>query len=231
MTLSELERYFAAAATSGTGPVAGLDQVFVSRGALSASERLAIYNRGYYYRLLDALASVFGDTKRALGAEEFERLGLAYLARYPSEHPAVERVGRRFPDFLRERFPAPSPTLELARLEWARLCALVAPNPQALASAHELEPTEFPRSRLRFVPSLQCLAAVAVWRAAHTVVHRALEPLEFQSLSAAMGGASMSQVCARFDSGAAEADTQRAFGVISNWFERQWVESVDVDGA
>jgi hypothetical protein len=231
VTLSELERYFAAAATSGTGPVAGLDQVFVSRGALSASERLAIYNRGYYYRLLDALASVFGETQRMLGAEQFERVGLAYLAHYPSEHPAVERVGRHFPGFLRERFPAQSAVVQSANLEWARLCALVAPNPTSIASAHELQPTEFPRSRLRFVPALQCLEAVAVWRAAHHVAHRALEPLEFQSLSAAMGGASMSQVCALFDTGQAEADAQRAFAVISGWFARQWVERVDVDGA
>jgi len=34
-----------------------------------------------------------------------------------------------------------------------------------------------------------------------------------------------------FDTGQVEADTQRAFAVISSWFARQWVERVEVDGA
>ena len=226
MKLSELQQYFAAAATSGRGPAPGLDDVFVSRGALSASERLAIYNRGYYYRLLDALASVFRDTKRALGEAEFERIGLAYLTQHPSEHAAVERVGRRFAGYLRERFPAPSQLGDVADLEWARLGALVAPNPVTVALAHELLPDEFPSSRLRFVPSLRCVQSTAVWRAGHAVTERPLELSEFQALSAAMTGASMSRVCALFDTGEVAADTQRAFVVISAWFAREWVESV-----
>src|SRR5450755_1874238 len=93
VTLAELQRYFAAVATSTSGPPSDIDDVFQSSARLSASARLAIYNRGYHHRLLDALASVFTRTKRALGDAEFERLGLSYLAQHPSEHPAVERVG------------------------------------------------------------------------------------------------------------------------------------------
>lgn len=231
MTLAELERYFAAAATSGAGPIAGLDEVFVTRGALSASERIAIYNRGYFYRLLDALAAVFGETKQALGAAEFERLGLAYLAVHPSEHHAVERVGRAFANHLRGVLPPSSVIPALAELEWARLSALVAPNPRKLASARELVPGDFPCSYLSFVPSLHCAGQTAVWRAAHAVSEVALEASEFRALSAAARGASMSEVCACFDTGASEADTQHAFQVISRWFARQWVESVDLPGA
>ncbi|MEI9949260.1 MAG: DNA-binding domain-containing protein [Pseudomonadota bacterium] len=96
MNLAELQHYFARAATSGSGPLPELDRVFLGSERLSAKDRLAIYNRGYFYRLLDALASVFSQTKRLLGDPQFERLALAYLARHPSEHPAVERVGRSF---------------------------------------------------------------------------------------------------------------------------------------
>ena len=231
MKLSELQRYFAAAATTGTGPIAGLEDVFVARGSLSASERLAIYNRGYYYRLLDALASVFGATKQALGDAEFERLGLAYVAQYPSEHPAVERVGRRFAGYVRERFPAPNPLGDVADLDWARLCALVAPNPVTVALAHELAPAQFPGARLRFVPALQCLPSAAVWRAGNAVRELPLEILEFQALNLATAGATMSEVCALFDTGQVTADTQRAFAVISAWFGREWVESVVSAGA
>jgi hypothetical protein len=154
MTLAELQRYFAAVATSTSGPPSDIDDVFQSSARLSARARLAIYNRGYHYRLLDSLASVFTHTKRALGDAEFERLGLSYLAQHPSEHPAVERVGRLFPTYLSTLTTLPSELADLAVLEWARLCALVAPNPSELASAHGVDPLRFPQSRLRFVASL-----------------------------------------------------------------------------
>jgi hypothetical protein len=154
VTLADLQRYFATVATSTSGPPADIDAIFVSSARLSASERLGIYNRGYHHRLLDALASVFTHTKFALGEADFERIGLVYLASHPSEHPAVERVGRLFPEYLRTLDAVPNELADLATLEWARLHALVAANPSALESAHRIDPERFPYSRLRFVSSL-----------------------------------------------------------------------------
>src|SRR5450755_3738382 len=54
VTLAELQRYFAAVATSTSGPPSDIDDVFQSSARLSASARLAIYNRGYHPRLRDA---------------------------------------------------------------------------------------------------------------------------------------------------------------------------------
>ena len=249
MKLAELQRYFARAATTGSGPLAGLEQVFLGTKSLPASARLAIYNRGYFYRLLDALASVFGETKRVLGQAEFERIGLAYLAEHPSEHAALERIGRGFADQLRTVRGVPDAVADLAALEWARLCVLVAPDPHTVATAHGIEPVGFPSSRLRFVAALRWLEldpwalsafagadrtlshprtrqGVVVWRAGHLVRHEALEALEFQALGSAANGASMSEVCAVFDSGAATEDAQRAFRVVAGWFSRQWVEAL-----
>jgi len=254
MDLAELERYFANAATSGSGPVSGLERVFVGDRRLSASDRLAIYNRGYFYRLLDALASVFDRTQSVLGNAEFERLGLAYLSQYPSEHPAVERVGRFFPDYLRARAAAPA-IVDLASLEWARLCALVAANPSNVATVESVEPSSFPRARLRFVPALHWLeldpaalsafddagagpssgaapaCPVAIWRRQHAVVHQALDALEWQALLSAARGDPLSRVCAAFDSGSPADDVQRAFRVLSAWFSRHWVERVEYQEA
>ena len=251
MKLAELQHYFAAAATSGSGPISGLDEVFRGSESLSASARLAIYNRGYYYRLIDALSSVFRETKRVLGDAPFERIALAYLARYPSEHPAVERVGRLFSDYLRSLGSIPSLAPALAALEWARLCALVAPNPQALARADSVSPDQFPRVRLHFVPSLICLeldpravqafagravgptvppperSGVVVFRARHAVSHESLDPLEFRALHAATQSATMAEVCALFDTGAVAQDAERAFRVVSTWFAREWIERLD----
>jgi hypothetical protein len=254
MKLAELERYFARAATSGDGPLSDLERVFVGSEQLSARERVAIYNRGYFYRLLDALASVFEQTKGVLGEAEFERLGLAYLTRYPSEHPAVERVGRWFSEYLRTAL-APLLVVDLAALEWARLCALVAPNPPSVASVSDVEPARFPEARLRFVPSLQRLelaprtlkvfageppstaelhelaatptpCGVAVWRSQHAVQHQSLEPTEWQALTSAASGATLSRVCSVFDSGSPAEDVERAFRTLSAWFGRHWLESL-----
>jgi len=248
MTLAELQQFFAAAATSSSGPIAGLDQVFKERGSLSPSARLAIYNRAYFYRLLDGLTAVFAQTKRVLGDAELERMGLEYLVQHPSQHPAVERVGRHFAAYLRSHATSVEGPIvaDLAELEWARLCALVAPNPEAVARAHSIDPAEFPGSRLYFVPALQRLeldrraldafesgtvqssserrtCAIAVWRSGHAVHHTALEAPEAEALQAAMNGAPMAEVCALFDTGAPVADNQRAFQVMSTWFTREWI--------
>jgi hypothetical protein len=250
VNLAELERYFAAAVTSGTGPIAGLSDVFAGSDQLSVTERLAIYNRAFFYRQLEALASVFGQTKRALGEAEFERVGLAYLATHPSEHPAVERVGRHFSQYLaRLGATPPDPIVDLAALEWARLCALVAPNPAALARPNAVAPADFPNCRVKLVPSLFWLeldmgalcafaadgslsepggrCAVAVWRVGHAVLQERLEPLEFQALCQAREGATMAEICAVFDTGDEAADARRAFRAVSSWYGRNWLQSVD----
>ena len=158
MKLAELQRYFATVATSSSGPPADLERVFKPSARLSARELMSIYNRGYHFRLLGALEAVFVRTRRALGAAEFERAGLAYVARHPSEHPAVERVGRHFAEFLGERDEGNAVLADLARLEWARLCALVAPDPERILAASAVDAQTFPGSRLRFVPSLTVLS-------------------------------------------------------------------------
>ena len=259
MKLADLERYFASAATSGTGPLPDLDRVFLGSRQLSATDRLAIYNRSYFQRLLAALASVFSHTQRVLGVSDFERLGLAYLAQNPSEHPAVERVGRSFCEFLRST-KVSTIVVDLASLEWARLCALLAPNPKSVATVRSVEPSQFPRARLRFVPSLQrleldaralavfaaeessltesfadgppqSLCAVAVWRSQHAVLHQVLEAQEWTALARATEGATLSRICAVFDSGSQVDDVGRAFRVLSTWFARRWLEEVETDEA
>ncbi len=252
MKLAELQRFFAEAATSGSGPRAGLEHVFTGNAQLTASARLGIYNRAYYYRLLGALASVFEQVQRCMGAAEFERVGLSYLTQHPSEHPALERVGRLFPAYLRTLGRADA-LVGLAELEWARLCALVAPNPARVVSRTSIGPSEFPRSSLRLVPSLhwlelapgvlstfagQALAdtpegervGVAVWRQRHAVSHEQLGALEFQALQLAAGAASTSEICSIFDTGNATDDALRAFQVLGRWFDRGWVESLAISG-
>ncbi|HEX3851734.1 MAG TPA: putative DNA-binding domain-containing protein [Polyangiaceae bacterium] len=253
MKLAELERFFSEAATSGSGPRAGLEQVFLGDARLSASDRLAIYNRSYYYRLLDALSSVFEQTARVLGRAEIERLALAYLTLHPSEQPAVERVGRLFPSYLRERDELADWVADLAALEWARLSALVAANPRTVLSVSDIDPALFPSSRAHLVPALHWLeldsralhaftgaqlrttpssapgerCGVVVWRKQHAVLHEQLPVLELQALQLAAEGRSISRICSCFESGDVTRDTERAFQMLSGWLARHWLESIE----
>jgi hypothetical protein len=249
--LAELEQYFAAVATSTSGPLADIDAVFKTNANLTAAARLGIYNRGYHYRLLGALASVFERTKQVLGDAEFERLGLSYVAHYPSQEPSVERIGRHFAEYLSTRVSAPPALADLAALEWARLTALVAPDPREVAVAANVDTARFPESRLHFVPSLSTLTVgtralalfaddappdtvadtpqsaargVAVWRPHYAVRHEVLSGLEFEALRLALTGAKVSHFCALFDTGEEAADIEQAFRVVSAWFAREWIE-------
>ncbi|HEX3772860.1 MAG TPA: DNA-binding domain-containing protein [Polyangiaceae bacterium] len=256
MKLAELQRYFASVATSTSGPPADLGAIFKDSPTLPARELLRIYNRGYHYRLLGVLASVFERTKLALGDAEFERLGLQYVARHPSEHPAVEQVGRHFAPFLAEQSSHSPALIDLARLEWARMLALIAPEPHAIALAHSIDPAHFPDSRLRFVGALSVLqldagalasfpgillgdawsdahgeatkqVGIVVYRKQYQVQHRALAALEFKALALATRGATVSEFCEVFAIGNETEDTTNAFRFVLSWFECEWIELVD----
>lgn len=244
MDLSELERYFARVATSTSGPPDDLSEVFKDSPRLPARELMRIYNRGYHYRLLGVLASVFERTQIALGAAEFEHLGLLYLAQYPSQHPAVERVGRHFAEFLAARADCPVAAADLARLEWARLLALVAPDDTRLDPS-AIDAARFPTQTLRLAHGLQIVelsaAALALFvdepdppeaaarvglvvsRPRHTVTQDVVPATEFSALALARAGEPMSRVCAVFDTGDETGDISRAFAVFTSWFSRGWI--------
>jgi hypothetical protein len=87
------------------------------------------------------LTETFERTRAVLGEDRFVELGLAYLERFPSEAPAIERVGTRFAGYLAglpEDIRPSLPVVDLARLEWARLEALLAADP-----AGTIDPSAF----------------------------------------------------------------------------------------
>lgn len=72
---------------------------------LSASERLAIYQRSYISRLCACLAEQFPASRHALGPVLFDKFARAYLAREPSDSYTLYDLGRRFPAYLDETRP------------------------------------------------------------------------------------------------------------------------------
>src|SRR5581483_2738361 len=60
---------------------------------LTSAERLEIYARSYWYRILDALYSDFPGLRAIIGARAFERLSRQYLAELPSESFTLRDLG------------------------------------------------------------------------------------------------------------------------------------------
>ncbi|MGH1577246.1 HvfC/BufC family peptide modification chaperone [Planktotalea sp.] len=77
----------------------------VPSNRLSASERLAIYQRSYITRLCVCLAEQFPASRHALGPALFDNFARVYLARDPSDSYTLYELGRRFPAFLEETRP------------------------------------------------------------------------------------------------------------------------------
>src|SRR4051794_38898567 len=84
---------------------AAVEQVVTRSRALTGLERLEIYNRAYYSRLLECLREEFPVLMHALGEEAFEQFALAYLQQYPSRSYTLNLLGANFPRYFAESRP------------------------------------------------------------------------------------------------------------------------------
>jgi len=99
--------------------------------SLTSEQRLAIYHRSYYARLLECMDSMFPALRHALGAELFRHFAAGYLQANPPESYTLNRLADRFPDYLAATRPATGPSgeretwpdfvIELATLELAAI--------------------------------------------------------------------------------------------------------------
>jgi hypothetical protein len=90
---------------------------------LSSFERLEIYNRQYWFRVLSALAEDFEGLRLILGDRAFEKMSIAYLQDCPSQSFTLRNLGARLEEWLRahREFVAgvEGISLDMVRLEWA----------------------------------------------------------------------------------------------------------------
>src|ERR1051326_6707408 len=85
---------------------ASVDKAVSRSRALGALDRLDIYNRAYFARLIDCLREEFPAFRHAVGDEAFDQFALGYLRRYPSRSYTLNALGSRFRDYLIESQPA-----------------------------------------------------------------------------------------------------------------------------
>ena len=94
---------------------------------LTAFDRLEIYNRMYWFRIIDSFYEDNPGLRAALGDRKFNRLALAYLAKHPSHSFTLRNLCARLEAFVRResRWTAPRTALalDLARFEWAQTVA------------------------------------------------------------------------------------------------------------
>jgi len=94
---------------------------------LTPFERLQIYNKQYWFRVLDCLYDDYPGLRAILGESRFDRLRVAYLNKYPSASFSLRNLGSRLERFLREEpqwtAPHEAMALDMARFEWAQVVA------------------------------------------------------------------------------------------------------------
>jgi hypothetical protein len=90
---------------------------------LSSFDRLEIYNRQYWFRVITAVAEDFPALNAVLGSEAFDELVLAYLRENPSSSFTLRNLGSRLPEWLQNHAEFTSGNhdlaMDIARLEWA----------------------------------------------------------------------------------------------------------------
>ena len=68
---------------------------------LTSFERLEIYNRQYWFRLIAAVSEDYPTLNAVLGTKRFDALVLAYLGEHPSTSWTLRDLGAKLPAFLK----------------------------------------------------------------------------------------------------------------------------------
>ncbi|MGB6687651.1 MAG: DNA-binding domain-containing protein [Terracidiphilus sp.] len=105
-------------------PMSDVAAAFIAPNSrLTAFERLEIYNRQYWFRVLDMLAQDFPALRAVVGSRAFEALSIAYLNEHPSRSFSLRNLGSKMVEWLsanpqyagrRHRL-----AVDVARIEWA----------------------------------------------------------------------------------------------------------------
>jgi hypothetical protein len=128
---------------------------------LTSFERLEIYNRQYWFRLLSSMTEDFPGVRSVLGEKRFDAMCKAYLMDCPSRSFTLRNLGAKLEPWLRAH-PKWAGTkqrlvLDIARLEWADIEAFDAAAVPALRT-EDLAGAAGAGLRLQLQPYVQLLS-------------------------------------------------------------------------
>ncbi|MFT3869407.1 MAG: DNA-binding domain-containing protein [Nibricoccus sp.] len=127
---------------------------------LQPVERVEIYNRMYWFRILDSLAQDFPGLKALLGDKKFWKLAETYLAVCPSRSFTLRDLGSRLEKFIASEAALVEPylaaALDMTHFEWAQIVAFDGPSKPKLRKA-QFEGTNPNQLQLGLQPYLTIL--------------------------------------------------------------------------
>lgn len=196
--LVQIQRWMQSVIMHPGGVIAGLDSaesrqhidvapadvasVIAPSQAQSSVDRLAIYARAYYARLVECLQAEFPVMVTALGEELFNEFAFAYLQMYPSRSYTLDHLGRDFAAYLVEtRRESGGETdswldflADLARVEWNIAEVFDGPGVenQPLLEVDQLlsvPADRWPAARL--IAALACVCSDLISRSTITIAH------------------------------------------------------------
>ena len=150
-----------AVAPDGRSMRAVASQIIKPNDRLTSFERLEIYNRQYWFRVLSAFAEDFPGVRAVLGGRRFDAMAKAYLMDCPSRSFTLRNLGSRLVSWL-QKHPAwagerQSLALDMARLEWADIEAFDGLREPSL-KPEDLAGVNPAKLRLRLQPYVSLLA-------------------------------------------------------------------------
>jgi hypothetical protein len=147
-------------ALDGRSMRAVASEIIKPNDRLTSFDRLEIYNRQYWFRILSGFAEDFPGLRSVLGGTRFDRMAKAYLTDCPSQSFTLRNLGARLEAWLRKNpqwaGARQQLAIDMARLEWADIEAFDGAaepplKPEDLADANPA------KLRLRLQPYIQLL--------------------------------------------------------------------------
>lgn len=222
LALAEQQRVFWESVRTTPGPAA-LDDVFVSRGALSAQQRMEIYRTAYWVRQVSALRELFPSVVARAGDARFAQWASRFIAEQPSKSWALEYLGPPFVAWLRKHEPEVG---AVAAIDWVRFEVFIAPNVVTL-KREALSASGLEAVVLRVGPHVAWCAGssnevVCAWRTGFTVMQCLVDREEARALEAAREGVSFSTWC-QLVSGDGARGPEAVLAIFERWLSREWL--------
>jgi hypothetical protein len=127
---------------------------------LTSFERLEIYNRQYWFRLLSCMNEDFPGLRAILGERQFEAMSRAYLCECPSRSFTLRNLGAQLEPWLHQHpkwlLDRKALALDMVRLEWADIEVFDGQAKPALRAA-DLAASANPNLRLNLQPYIRLL--------------------------------------------------------------------------
>ena len=136
------------------------NRIVKANDRLTSFERLEIYNRQYWFRVLSGFSEDFPGLRAVLGDRLFDKMAQAYLMDCPSRSFSMRNIGAQLASWLttHPKFAGPRQqhALDMVRLEWAEINAFDSKRYDPL-KADDVADTNPAKLRLKLQPHLTLL--------------------------------------------------------------------------